>query len=184
MTLHTERLTLRDLTHADAAFVLRLLNEPAFIQQIGDRHVRTLDAARAWIDGGPTASAARFGFSLWRVGLNHDDSPIGICGLLKRDQLQDPDLGFAFLSEFWSRGYAYESAVAVKAFARDALEIRRLAAIVLPGNVRSIGLLERLGFRAEGTVRLAADEPELVLMMCDLAGAAAEVVQKVEQEAE
>ncbi len=168
MTLDTERLNLSELTHRDAAFVLRLLNEPSFIEQIGDRNVRTLEAARGWIDSGPSASYARLGFGLWRVSLKSGDEPIGICGLLKREGLQDPDLGFALLSPFWSRGYAWEAAQAVKAYARDVIGLRTIAAISLPDNTRSMHLLTKLGFVAVKRVRLSDNDNDLVLLTCDL----------------
>lgn len=168
MRLLTARLTLRDFTHADAAFVLALLNEPAFLANIGDRQVRTLEAARAWVDDGPAASYARHGFGVWRVGLRADDRPIGMCGLLKRDALAVPDLGFAFLSEHWGAGYAREAAVAVKDHARGPLGLTRLAAIALPGNTRSLHLLAHLGFAPAGLVRMMPAEPDLAVLVCDL----------------
>lgn len=170
MTLLTARLTLRDFTHDDAAFVLALLNEPAFIANIGDREVRTLDAARAWVDNGPAASYARHGYGVWRVGLRADDRPIGMCGLLKRDTLAVPDLGFAFLSEHWGAGYAREAALAVTDHARTVLGLTRLAAIVLPGNTRSLHLLAQLGFVRTGVVRLMPEEPDLALLVSDRRG--------------
>src|SRR5262249_38684677 len=107
--LDTARLRLRDLAPADAPFILTLLNEPSFIRNIGDRGVRTLDAARAYIENGPVASYARHGFGLYLVELLASGAPIGICGILKRDALPDPDLGFAFLPAYWKQGYAFES---------------------------------------------------------------------------
>ena len=148
--------------------MLRLLNEPSFIENIGDRGVRTADDARAYISNGPVASYERHGFGLWMVELRESGAPVGICGLLKREALEDADLGYALLPEFWSRGYALEAASAVKAYAREGLGLKRLAAIVDAGNQSSIRLLERIGFRYEGMVRLSDDAPELKLFASDL----------------
>src|SRR5580700_8038038 len=125
----TERLILRRLSTDDDAFILELLNEPSFLQNIGDRGVRTLEDARGYILKGPVASYERFGFGLFLVALKETAVPLGICGLLKRDALEDVDIGFAFLPRFWSQGYAFESAAAVMAFGREALGIRRVVAI-------------------------------------------------------
>jgi [ribosomal protein S5]-alanine N-acetyltransferase len=153
--LETERLVLRRMSLDDDAFVRALLNEPSFIRYVGDRGVRTLDDARRYIADGPLASYERVGFGLYVVEARVDQAPIGICGLLKRDTLEDPDLGFAFLPRFWSKGYAYESASAVLTYGRTALGIRRILAITSPDNNASIRLLLRLGFSYEGTRRLS-----------------------------
>jgi RimJ/RimL family protein N-acetyltransferase len=115
--LETSRLELRRLSEDDAPFILALLNEPSFIRNIGDRGVRTIDDARGYIAQGPMASYARFGFGLYLVELREPRTPIGICGILKRDQLPDPDIGFAYLPAYWSKGCAREAAEAVKAYA-------------------------------------------------------------------
>ena len=119
MILETDRLRLRKLLLDDAEFVLRLLNEPSFIQNIGDRGVRTIDDARAYILKGPIASYEKFGFGLWMVETRPTGVPIGICGLLKRDVLEDVDIGYALLPEFCSQGYALESASAVMSYANE-----------------------------------------------------------------
>ena len=113
--LETPRLELRRLTVDDAPFMLGLLNEPSFIQFIGDRGVRTIEEAQTYISLGPMASYARFGFGLYLVELKSPRTPIGICGILKREELPEPDIGFAFRPAFWSQGYAWEAASAVKA---------------------------------------------------------------------
>ena len=147
----------------DAPFMLALLNEPSFIRNIGDRGVRTEEHARAYIADGPLASYARHGFGLCAVTLADEPSPIGICGLLRREALPDPDIGFAFLPPYWGKGYAFEAASAVLAHARGALRMPRLLAIVNPDNAGSIRLLEKLGFGFERPIRLSDREPELKL---------------------
>jgi RimJ/RimL family protein N-acetyltransferase len=159
----TPRLTLRCVASEDAAFVRTLLNEPSFLRHIGDKGVRTLDDARTYIAEGPQASYARFGFGLYIVELNGSRVPIGLCGLLKRDELDDVDLGFAFLPAYWSQGYAAEAARAVLDHARAALRISRIVAIVSPANDASIRLLGRLGFTYERMVRLREANAELQL---------------------
>ena len=166
--LETPRLSLRALSQDDAAFVLGLLNEPSFIRNIGDRGVRTLDQARAYIADGPLASYARHGFGLYLVELKEAGTPIGICGLLKRSVLPEPDLGFAFLPAYWSQGYGLESAAAVRDHARDTIGLPVLLAIVNPANQGSIRLLEKLGFSFSSMTRLAPDAPEVKLYTCEL----------------
>ena len=161
--LETERLVLRRLSRGDAPFLLELLNEPSFLRYIGDKGVRTEADARRYVETGPLASYERFGFGLLRVELKESGEPIGMCGLLKRDALPDVDVGFAFLSRFWSKGYAFESASAVLAHARDALGLRRVLAITSPDNVASIRLLGKLGFRFERMARVPEDGPEVRL---------------------
>ena len=167
-TLKTDRLQLRLLSVDDAEFVLRLLNQPSFIQNIGDRGVRTIDDARAYILKGPLASYEKFGFGLWMVETKSAAAPIGICGLLKRDVLADVDIGYALLPEFWSQGYALESASAVMSYASEKLGLKRVVAVANSDNQSSIRLLEKMGFKYERMVRLSADAPEIKLFAAEV----------------
>ena len=167
MILETDRLRLRELTPGDAEFMLGLLNEPSFIQNIGDRGVRTLEGARTYILDGPVASYEKHGFGLWLVETKESGTPIGICGLLKRDALEDADIGYALLPQHWSKGYALESASAVLSYAREKLGLRRVVAITDARNQSSIRLLEKIGFRYERMIKLSEDAPELKLFASD-----------------
>ncbi len=151
MTLVTEtqRLQLHRFDANDAAFVLQLVNEPSWLEFIGDKGVRTLDDARAYIANGPVAMYASHGHGLYRVELKSTGEVIGMCGLIKRDTLPDVDIGYAFLPAHWGKGYAEEATRATLAHARDALDMPRVVAIVTPTNAPSIRLLEKIGLRYE-----------------------------------
>jgi len=161
MNLRTERLFIRELTPRDAPFMLALLNEPSFLVNIGDRGVRTIAEAEAYIERSPRASYALHGFGLCAVTLHEDGTPIGVCGILKRDALPEPDIGFAFLPAYWSQGYAFEAASAVRDFARETLALPRLLAIVSPGNAASMRLLGKLGFVPEGPIVIPGEASEV-----------------------
>jgi len=165
--LETERLILRQFNAADAGFILKLVNEPSFIQNIGDRGVRTLSDAERYIENGPVTSYARNGFGLYLVALKESQESIGMCGLIKRETLDDVDIGYAFLPKFWSKGYAVESASAVKEQGRN-IGLKRLVAITDPANEASIRVVEKLGLRFEKMIRLSADDIELKLFGVDL----------------
>jgi RimJ/RimL family protein N-acetyltransferase len=143
------------------------VNEPSFLRYIGDRGVRTLDDARRYIREGPAAGYARFGYGLMRVGLKPSGAPIGICGVLRRDTLPDPDLGFSLLPEYWSQGYAYEAAEAVMRHARHVLHLGRVLAITTTDNEPSMRLLGKLGFRFDRLVKLGNDPTELRLFVSE-----------------
>ena len=166
-TFETERLLLRPMTADDAAFILELLNEPSFIKNIGDRKVRSLDGAKAYITNGPVASYAKNGFGLYLVELKTTHESMGMCGLIRRNTLKDVDIGYAFLPRYWSKGYAFEAAMAMKEYARD-IGLKRLVAVVDPENSSSIHLLEKLGMRFEKMVKLSEDDIELRLLGVDL----------------
>jgi ribosomal-protein-alanine N-acetyltransferase len=168
IVIETERLTLRQLVITDAEFILGLLNQPSFLRYIGDKGVRTIDDARNYIVSGPRNSYERNGFGLWLVELRNTKMPTGICGLLKRDTLTDADVGFAFLPEFWSMGYAYESASAVMGYARNVIGLKRVLAITNPDNAGSIKVLEKIGLRFEKMIRLSESEPEINLFASDV----------------
>ena len=166
--LDTERLILRQFTTDDAQFIFELLNEPSWIQNIGDRHIRTLDDARAYIVNGPWKSYEKNGFGLWAIVLKETNEMIGMCGLIRRDTLEDVDIGYALLPRFWAKGYAVEAAQAAKDYAREVLGLKRLVAIVDPLNEGSIRVIEKIGLRYEKMVRLSADDIDLKLFGADL----------------
>ncbi|MBD0318995.1 MAG: GNAT family N-acetyltransferase [Gemmatimonadetes bacterium] len=165
MTIVTEtgRLVLRHFTTEDAEFVLRLLNEPSFIENIGDRGVRTVEDAVAYLNRGPIDSYARHGHGLNAVVLRETGEPIGMCGLLRREQFADADVGYSFLPEFWRRGYAAEAVAAVVEHGRRTLGLRTIIAIVAPHNTASSALLEKLGFRYEERVELLTDGSDVMV---------------------
>ena len=145
--LETDRMILRHFADEDAGFILELLNEPSFIQNIGDRKIRSRDGAKLYIKNGPLASYAQHGFGLYLVALKETGESIGMCGLIKRNTLDDVDIGYAFLPRFWSKGYAVESALAVKNYGRDVIGLKRIVAITDPQNAGSIRVLERIGMK-------------------------------------
>jgi RimJ/RimL family protein N-acetyltransferase len=161
--IESQRLVLRELELKDAPFILQLLNEASFMRFIGDKGVRTLADARDYIDKGPGDSYRRFGFGLYLTSLRDSGIAIGICGLVKRETLPDADVGFAFLPQYRSKGYATESAAAVLAHARQSLRLDRIVAITSLDNHASVAVLEKIGLVFERTVRLSADGPELKL---------------------
>lgn len=159
MTLiETERLRLVEFTPGDAEFVLRLLNEPSFLRYIGDRGVRRLDDARRYIMDGPVAGYSRDGHGLMRVVRRSDGETVGMCGILRREALPDPDIGFSFLPDYWSQGYAMEAASAAMRHARDVVGLGRIVAITTKDNEPSMRLLGKLGFRLDGQVTLGSEE--------------------------
>lgn len=159
----TARLVLRRLSIADAPFILRLVNEPSWLQFIGDKGVRTLEDARNYLLNGPLAMYARDGFGLYLVERLPDRAPMGMCGLIRRATLPEVDVGFAFLPEYWGRGYAREAAIAVLEYGQHAFGLLRVIAVTSPENERSIKLLEGIGFRFEGMVQMAPGEAEIKL---------------------
>lgn len=140
-----------------------MLNEPSFLRYIGDKKVRTLEDARQYIQNGPVASYERNGFGLCVAELKHSPEPIGMCGLLKRDELPDPDIGFALLPAFWNQGLAFEAATAVLSDARERLHLERILAITSIDNESSITLLERLGFSFDRVIQPAQDPLKLFI---------------------
>ncbi|MEM8531521.1 MAG: GNAT family N-acetyltransferase [Chloroflexota bacterium] len=163
--LETARLTVRPFTLDDASFIVRLLNEPSFIEHIADMGVRTLNDARNYLHEKPLASYKHHGFGLWRVGLKDSDEPIGMAGLLNRETLDTVDLGYAFLPEYFGKGYAFEVTSAIMTYARTRLGYRKVVAVVHANNEPSIRLLRKLGFHYERMVRLADDQEEIQLFV-------------------
>lgn len=150
----TKRLLLCRLDPKDAAFIFELMNDPSWKRYIGDRGIKTLEDAEAYIRNGPVKSYHQFNFGLYAARLKDTNLPIGLCGLLKRDNLDDADIGFAFLPQYAGKGYAFESAGAIIDHAASVLGMRRILAIASPDNSRSVTLLEKLGFSFKEMIRM------------------------------
>lgn len=165
--LETDRLILRHQTLEDAAFILELVNDPSWIRYIGDRGVRTLEDAQGYIQKS-IDMYEHLGFGFYLTELKDAGIPLGICGLVKRDTLEDIDIGFAFLPRYWGKGYAYEAASAVMTYATATLGLSRIVAINTPDNDASAKLLEKLGLTYINTVQLAGSDEELRLFAVDI----------------
>lgn len=162
--IETDRLIISRLGIEDAPFILKLVNTPGWLQYIGDRNVKNLEDAGRYLQNGPLQSYAQWGFGLFRVALKSTHTAIGICGLIKREELDDIDLGFALLPAYTGKGYAYEAAAAVLHYAQHHLHLPRLVAITLVDNASSLKLLQKLGFRFERMVRLNNEDLALLGM--------------------
>lgn len=168
--IETKRLQLRTFSVDDAPFYMTLVNEPGWIRFIGQRNLRTIADTETAILKGPVAMYERHGFCLFVVERKSDGEPIGICGLIKRDQLQDVDLGFAFLEAFQGQGYALEAATATMQYAAQAVQLKRIVAITSLDNDASIKLLGKLGFIFERTMAYASSEIDTKLFVYQFAG--------------
>ena len=161
--LETDRLQIVKFTTDDVAFILDLVNTPSWLAYIGDRGVKTLHDAHQYILNGPLKSYEAVGFGLYRVKLKSSGISIGMCGLLKRDTLEDIDIGFAFLPDYVGLGYGYEAATAVMTYAHRVLGVARVVGITRPDNQLSIRLLEKLGLQFERTFRLGTSSADSLL---------------------
>lgn len=161
--LATNRLVLREFVPEDDAFILQLLNTPSWLAFIGDRDLHTREDARHYITDKLMQGYKDSGFGFWAVVLKETNTPIGMCGLVKRPGLDDVDIGFAFMPEYEGKGYGYESAKATLDFALKKLKLPRIVAIVTKDNSRSIALLEKIGLQFERKVVLPDDDEELLL---------------------
>lgn len=165
--LETDRLIVRWQTTDDADFVLKLMNEPSWIRFIGDRGLRTTEDARNYILNGAVAMYEKHGFGLYLAELKEGNVPIGLCGLIKRDTLEDVDIGFAYLPAYWGKGYAYEAASAVLAHGKEVIGLKRIVAITDPDNTSSGKLLKRIGLLETGMITLPNDTKELKFFAID-----------------
>jgi [ribosomal protein S5]-alanine N-acetyltransferase len=163
MITETTRLKIRKITIEDAAFILRLVNEPSFMENIGDKEVRSLKDARQFILKGSWTCRERPGYGQFLVELKNGGNPVGICGLLYRKPLLVTDIGFAFLPEYWGCGLAYEAAAAVLTYGHSKLGIKKIVGLTAAENLTSIKLLTKLGMKFEKNVKMSDDDPGTVL---------------------
>lgn len=163
MPIETERLRLREFALEDTDFVLALYNSPGFLEFIGDRGIKTQADADAYLRDNLIASYGKHGHGLYAVELKDSFESVGACGLVKRDGLNAPDIGFAFLPKHMRRGYGYEASRAAIKDGRERLKLTRILAITDPANDASIALLEKLGLSLEGMIQLPGDDQRIKL---------------------
>ena len=161
--LETKRLVLREFTTDDTKFIVELLNSPGWLKYIGDRNVKSEEHAVNYLMNGPMKSYEMNGFGLSLVELKSDKTPIGMCGLIKRENLEYPDIGFAFLPEYTGKGYAFEIANATMIFAKEELKFDKIVAITVSYNKNSIRLLEKIGLKYIKPYFLPYEDEELML---------------------
>ena len=161
--LETERLILSRLTLADAAFILELMNEPGFIEFVADRGLRTEADAARYLTEKILPNYERFGFGFYRVTLKESGIAIGICGLVKRDVLANPDIGFSILDRYSRNGYAYEAAVAVMNYGRTVLGLTQICGVTAPDNRVSQHLLRKLELKFQRKFHLPGYGTESLL---------------------
>jgi RimJ/RimL family protein N-acetyltransferase len=161
--IETERLILRKFTLEDAPFLLELVNTPVWLQFIGDRNVHTVEEAENYLRNGNLKSYAEHGFGFYLVVTKESNEAIGMCGLVKRDSLEDIDIGFAFMPNSIGKGYGYEAASATLDYALNVLKLGRIVAIVDPQNASSIALIKKIGLKYEKMVQISTNDIELML---------------------
>ena len=152
--MKSSRVAIRQFNLNDADYILRQLNDKAFIRFITDKKVRDLAAAEKYLRDGPLASYREHGFGLNLVVDSVSCTPMGMCGLIKRDELDLPDLGYAFLPQFWGKGFAQEACELVLKQAKEQLNLKNIVAVTMPDNDASIRLLKKLNFSLKGTISL------------------------------
>ncbi|MCX7551531.1 GNAT family N-acetyltransferase [Xanthomarina sp. F2636L] len=169
MVAETNRLIISKLTLYDAPFFLELSNSPNWIKYIGDRNLKTVDDAKTYLKEGTIKSYEEFGFGFYKLQLKEEKGkPIGTCGLVKRERLDNVDIGFAMLPEYEGKGFGFEASEAILKLAKEIFNLDKVLAITLPSNTNSIKLLEKLGLSFEKTVKPFEDEEELLLFAKDL----------------
>jgi len=160
----TTRLLITKITLKDAGFFIELVNSPNWLKYIGDRNLKTKKDTKIYLQNGTLKSYADFGFGFYKLQLKEkDNKTIGICGLIKREQLEDVDIGFALLPEFEGKEFGYEASIAVLKLAKEKFNLKKIVAITLPSNTNSIKLLEKLGLSFEKKVIPFEDGEELLL---------------------
>ena len=163
MIAETERLIIKKFTTNDASFFKDLVNMPHWLKYIGDRNIKTITDAETYIKNTHLKSYKSVGFGFYKLILKETNIPIGSCGLVKRDELEDVDIGFAFLEEYEKQGFGFEASKAVIKLAKNEFGIEKLLAITVPYNIGSIKLIEKLGFKYEKRVKPFEDDEELLL---------------------
>ncbi|GAB3703801.1 GNAT family N-acetyltransferase [Spirosoma flavus] len=166
--ISTDRLIIRKLALEDASFIIELLNTPGWLQFIGDRGIRTLNDAQAYIQNSALKNYEELGYGPYLIHHKADNQLIGMSGLFKRETLDYPDVGFALMPDYMANGYGYEAASAVIEYAKSALQLPRVYGITNPSNNQSIKLLKKLGMILEGSFAFGPEKKETLLFKYEM----------------
>jgi len=166
--IETERLRLREFNSSDGEMIFELLNSPGWLKYIGNRTIDTIDDAVNYIEAKLRKGYKDSGFGFYLVELKSTGEKVGMSGLVKREGLDDIDVGFTMLPQYENKGFAYESTAAVMIFAKEHLKLSKLAAITVPYNTPSIKLLEKLGMKFEKKINIPGDPEDLLLYAIEL----------------
>ena len=150
--LQTQNLILVKLRKVDAPFILELVNSPGWLKYIGDRNVHSILEAEQYLQNGILKCYKEYGFGFWLVKDVIKNQKLGICGITKRESLDFPDIGFAFLPKYQSMGYGYEAAEATLKYVQENLRLEKIVAIANLENVASNTLLKKIGMRFEKVI--------------------------------
>lgn len=159
----TERLSIERVNRNDAAFILKLFNDPGWIEFIGNKGMTTLADATEYIENKLFAEYERWGFGFFVVKLKESKAPVGFCGLRKADYLDHADIGFGLLTRYKGNGYACEAASAVLKNKEFSFGLKKVVAIVESGNENSVKVIERIGLKFEKTIHVPDDSAEFLL---------------------
>ncbi|MEX0315825.1 MAG: GNAT family N-acetyltransferase [Allomuricauda sp.] len=159
----TDRLLICEAEIKDSKFFKQLLNSPNWLEHIGDRGIKTEKHAIGYIKSNLIASYKKNGYGLFKMCLRESLHPIGICGFVKRDYLDSPDIGFAILPQFEGKGYTYEACISLLDYGKHHLKLNPIFGITTTENIKSQHLLTKIGLNNSGTVKPKTDEKEYLL---------------------
>ncbi|CAV26369.1 GNAT family N-acetyltransferase [Vibrio atlanticus] len=144
--VETARLRLRMITPQDAAFIQRLYSSEDFLRYVGDKEITDAGKAVEYIENNILKMHQEKDVCLLVVEIKDSSTPIGVCGLIKRDTLESHDIGYGFVPEVYGQGFGLEAAQVIIEQAKHNADIDHLVAITTSDNIRSIALLTKLGF--------------------------------------
>ena len=164
----TDRLLLSELESSDKQFVYDLFTDPDCLRFIGDRGIKNLSDAKKYLQDRLIDSYMKYGFGLYKVTLHTDSEPMGVCGLVKREETKPPDIGFAFLPSFRSAGFCTEAAQAVLDWARANNISSEILAYTNPDNHASIRVLEKIGLQKQAITTLPGQDFKSLILSIHL----------------
>jgi len=152
-TLSTQRLLLRSIQPDDAAALFATLSDEQVTEFYGHEPHKTRDDTDSLIARIQAGYRGRESLH-WGITRQGEERVIGSCSLHNfRAQFGCAELGYELNQTFWRQGIMFEATSAILTYAFDTLECHRIEAIIDEQNVRSKGLLLKLGFTYEGNLR-------------------------------
>ena len=143
--LETPRLRLRLFTYDDVEIMYTLGSDPEIIKYAEAEPAKDLDDARRRLEEGPLYDYEKYGYGRFAVEFKETGRVIGFCGIKYLPEIDLPEVGYRYLTEYWGRGIGTEAARACVEFARRDLKISKLVALIIPKNIASIRVAEKLG---------------------------------------
>lgn len=152
--IETERLVLREIIPEDAEAFFAMDSNPEVVKYVGIKPLTDISQSIETIEN-IRKQYEENGIGRWAVIRKEDGKLVGWSGLKLIKEINNHqnihDLGYRFTPEYWGKGYATETSIAILKFAFNEMKLDQVFAYADVENDASNHVLKKLGFQEKET---------------------------------